>query len=120
MQYNIAEHSMETFLEILFILLLFLSVSMNLFMSNKINKLESLYESFIDENLEELYVNIDEIMIKTVKISEQLESFHNETCRSLMALRETLETTKPIKPNNWDSIKEAFKAPLRTEVNERN
>jgi hypothetical protein len=38
----------------------------------------------------------------------------------LLALRESLEATKPIKPNNWDSMKEAFKGPTRVEVNERN
>jgi hypothetical protein len=40
--------------------------------------------------------------------------------RSLMALRDTLETTKPIKSNNWDSVREAFKGPVRNDVNERN
>jgi hypothetical protein len=40
--------------------------------------------------------------------------------RSLLALRESLETAKPIKPNNWDSFREAFKGPTRVEINERN
>ena len=40
--------------------------------------------------------------------------------RHLSALKELQEPTKPIKPNNWDSVKEAFKGPYRVEINERN
>lgn len=44
---------------------------------------------------------------------------------SLEQVKEFLDTQKPIisegKPNNWDSVKEAFKGPTRAiEVNERN
>lgn len=39
--------------------------------------------------------------------------------RSLLA-RDNPLTTKPIKPNNWDSVKSCFKSPSRVDVNERN
>ena len=44
---------------------------------------------------------------------------------SLVAIRELLDANKPInselKPNNWDSVKEAFKGPTRAiDLNERN
>lgn len=32
--------------------------------------------------------------------------------RSLLP-KEHLEAAKPIRPNNWDSVKEAFKGPVR-------
>lgn len=40
--------------------------------------------------------------------------------RSLLALKESQEAAKPMKSNNWDSVREAFKGPVRVEVNERN
>ena len=40
--------------------------------------------------------------------------------RSMQPLRDTFETAKPMKSNNWDSVRSAFKGPTRVEVNERN
>lgn len=34
--------------------------------------------------------------------------------------KENIELTKPMKPNNWDSIKQVFKKPARSEINESN
>ena len=92
---------METFLDILFLCLLSGSLSMNLSMLKKINQMEKSHELFRAEINDSLCVN-------------------DETHRSLLALRESLEATKPMKSNNWDSIREAFKGPVRIEVNERN
>lgn len=57
---------------------------------------------------------------KFVTTCEALLEDTDKTHRSLLTLRDTLETAKPIKPNNWDSVKEAFKGPVRIEINERN
>lgn len=44
----------------------------------------------------------------------------NDNQRTLQAILERMDA-KPITPkNNWDSIKEAFKGPVRVEINERN
>jgi hypothetical protein len=57
---------------------------------------------------------------KFLNTCDQLLGEIDKNHRSLLVLRDALETAKPIKPNNWDSIKEAFKGPVRVEVNERN
>lgn len=46
------------------------------------------------------------------KVYEDLE-------RQLVDFRASLEPTKPIKPNNWDSMRQAFKGPTRVEIDER-
>lgn len=89
---------METFLNILLLSMLSLSISVNIAVLKKITKLEQSHETIRAENL----------------------SVNDETRRSLLALRDILEATKPMKSNNWDSIREAFKGPTRIEVNERN
>lgn len=38
----------------------------------------------------------------------------------LTAPKDSQDATKPIKPNNWDSMREAFKGPVRIDINERN
>ncbi len=43
-----------------------------------------------------------------------------ENDRFLLAVRELAEATKPMKTNNWDSVREAFKGPVRIDLNERN
>ena len=43
----------------------------------------------------------------------------NELNRSLLA-RSNSDNAKPMKSNNWDSVKNCFKGPSRVEVNERN
>ena len=35
-------------------------------------------------------------------------------------LKENIEPPKPIRANNWNSVREAFKGPVKVEVNERN
>lgn len=43
----------------------------------------------------------------------------SEINRSLLA-RDNLDNAKPMKSNNWDSVKNCFKGPVRVEANERN
>lgn len=54
------------------------------------------------------------------EIDMQIGSFMNHQNRSILDLVDSLQATKPIKPNNWDSVREAFKGPSRVEINERN
>ena len=89
---------METFLNILFLTLLPVSIFVNIAVFKKLTQLEQSHETIRAENL----------------------SVNDETRRSLLALRDILEATKPMKSNNWDCIREAFKGPTRIEVNERN
>lgn len=66
--------------------------------------------------------DLDALQVDVAKMSQQLDALPDvmkeDNYRSLLALRESLESTKPIKPNNWDSVREAFKGPTRTDLNE--
>lgn len=53
----------------------------------------------------------DALETRVETLSEQLERFE-------LAQRNNLETTKPTKINNWDSIREAFKGPARIKIND--
>ncbi len=120
MQIITTGHSMELFFDITFIFLLILSLTVNYRMSKKINKLSTQNEYFMrkfvttldshGEDFDKLHRKIDDLGVIIV----------NDHDRSLLALRELLEPTKPMKSNNWDSVREAFKGPVRIESNERN
>lgn len=89
-------------------------------LSKKIDKIIS-DQKILDE---QLVGDLDGIEKAIVGLSEKVECLPDmikeDIHRSLLSLREVLETAKPIKPNNWDSVKEAFKGPVRIEINERN
>jgi hypothetical protein len=115
--------SMEIIFDILFLCLLSYLIGSNICMSKKIKSIDIDNEFFKRKfivTLDSVCANIDEIELKTVKMSGQLDRIQDEMHRSLLALRDSLETAKPIKPNNWDSVKEAFKGPVRIDINERN
>ena len=105
MQSNTTGHSMETFFDIAFLCLLTYSIIKNVSMSKDIHLIQLENEYFKRKFL----LTCDELCVKT-----------DDTNRSLLALRDLLEPTKPMKSNNWDSIREAFKGPARVEINERN
>ena len=72
-----------------------------------LHKIEGEYIDILDTLVE----NIGEVDDKIVQISNQVD-------RSLLDLRQALEPTKPIKPNNWDSVRKAFQGPVKVD-NER-
>lgn len=96
---------MEIFFYILFSGLLAYSIYLNTVMFKKVKSIDIENEYF---------------KRKFITNSDALMSESDQIHRTLLALRDTLETAKPIKPNNWDSVKEAFKGPVRIEINERN
>lgn len=70
---------------------------------------------------------IDSVAYETTKslsklneVIEKIDKVAIDSIESFAALKESPEVTKPTKPNNWDSMKEAFKGPTRVEINERN
>jgi hypothetical protein len=67
----------------------------------------------IEKQLSSMHVHLSEVDASFI-------AFIADQRRTLLAFRDSLETTKPIKPNNWDSVKEAFKGPTRVDVHERN
>lgn len=101
---------MEIIFYILFLSLLSYSIYLNFVMSKQIN--------ISKETLDGLYIN-QEILLKDFGI------FHTKVDHFLhkadfSSQEPTQSPTKPIKPNNWDSVREAFKGPVRIEINERN
>lgn len=96
---------MELILDIFFWIMLISIPIMNVFILKRLDNIEKYEDSLI---------KFQSCMVDA--INEQTEQIN----RSMLALKESIEPTKPIKTNNWDSIAKAFKGPTRIEVNERN
>ncbi len=105
---------MQTFLDLTIILMLLMTCGSNLIIFLQLHEVDGKIDKLV-KYLDE----IDEIYLKSVKMSGQLDSIQAEIHRSMLAIRSPLEATKPIKTNNWNSMKEAFKGPVRINVDER-
>lgn len=127
MQSNTTGLSMEIFFASLQCFLVSFLVGKSIVMSKKINMLKAEVEllrnnqSVIDESLAG---DIEGVEKALVLLSEKLQALPDtiktDTDRSLQAILTRLDAAKPIKPNNWDSVREAFKGPVRVEIDERN
>jgi hypothetical protein len=62
---------------------------------------------------------LDYLRNDTDSIKERLGSFNHQLDEFSLVLKHPQATNKSIKPNNWDSMREAFKGPVRIEINER-
>lgn len=91
-------------------------VSSSQFNSNQTDLINSI--QYCINNTDKLESVSDEIEMKIVKISGQVDSIQQEIYRSVEYIKDSLETKSPIRPNNWDSVREAFKRPQRLDVNE--
>ncbi len=120
MQSNTTGHSMEIFLDIIMIILLTYTVSKIHSMSKRINEIDVHTDFFRRKFITTLDAHGDDFDRLEKQLTNLIELVKNDNDRSLQAILERLDAAKPIKPNNWDSIKEAFKGPVRGEINERN
>lgn len=72
---------------------------------------------------ESLFKDTQDIHKYLNSINERLNAipdmFKDDIYRSLLPIRESLEAAKPMKTNNWDSVREAFKGPARVDVGDR-
>ena len=120
MQSNTTGHSIEIFFATFQLFLIGYLVARNNVLSKKLDALQK-NQQILDESLAGDVEGIEKAL---VHIHERLEAipniFKDDIHRSLLPLRESLEAAKPMKSNNWDSVREAFKGPVRIEVNERN
>jgi hypothetical protein len=119
MQSNTTGYSMETIFDILFVCLLSMSIWINFVLSKKFHDLDDKFEFFQRKFVTTLDIHGEDFdrLEKALKaVSDDVKADNH---RSLQALLERQDAAKPIKPNNWDSIKEAFKGPVRVEINER-
>ncbi len=120
MQSNTTGLSMELLFDTIQLILITFIVVIQGNTSQKIREIQ-LNQSILDERLAS---DLQDIEKGLVRIHEKLESipdiFKDDIHRSLLSLREDLQDAKPMKSNNWDSVREAFKGPVRIEINERN
>ena len=107
---------MEIFLVTGAIIILIVLLCLNFFHFTRIN----IQLNHLNETQKRLAQVLTEQSSSNANDIEKILFCVNDTNRSLLALRDSLDQTKPIKPNNWDSFREAFKGPARIEVNERN
>jgi len=113
MKNNTTGNSMEIFFDLTLIFLLYTSTIMGFVNFKKLYDIKKSHEDLRNEFTElsiTLVENFGDIDDKIVELS-------NQNDRSMLALRETLEPAKPMKSNNWDSFREAFKGPTRNDVN---
>lgn len=99
---------METFLLLLIAIIPLMCTGINLCVYYKLIQC-------IETDLSDSKKKYEEIIL----ILDRINQRQSEISRSMLARQEPLEATKPIKPNNWNSMKEAFKGPVRIEGNER-
>jgi len=107
---------MESIFDFILILSLVFSVGCNVIVIVRTQRREEDVQNTlaqISESLRNQNENYSFTKNKIDVIGINLASYRSE-------LKENLETPKPIKPNNWDSMKEAFKGPTKVEINERN
>lgn len=78
----------------------------------KINAVQKLSQNHQKETKESLDILLEDFGIFHSKVDTFLNS------ADLLSREPTQASTKPIKPNNWDSVREAFKGPVRVD-NER-
>ena len=117
---------MENWMEVFYILLLKASLILNFMLFRYVKGLKQsicTQELMIKKNHELLSTVIENIDCQDDKLNERLDYLNERFDHVLVKVEHlivTNETPKsPIKPNNWDSIKEAFKVPTRVEVHER-
>lgn len=115
---------METFFQIAFLTCNFIS---NIYLYRKVSsfqKHQDVIQKIIKDDIEILFVNIQGQEKAILFLSDKITSFpdliKDDMHRILVELKESLSSAKPIRPNNWDSLKEAFKGPCRVTINERN
>ena len=72
----------------------------------------------LDDFHTSLLHSIEKQVEKNEHLQKRIDAISHVIDRSTLALREHLETIKPIKPNNWDSVKKAFKGTTRVEEDE--
>jgi hypothetical protein len=103
MQSNTTGHSMEIFLTMLLLTIL----CVQYFLYSEFRMISARLE--IHERYSGELCN--SILAKYYTMSDEVKSHFD---RALLATKES-DTTKPIKPNNWDSVREAFKGPVRVD-----
>lgn len=96
-------------MEVLFVSACIVLTTLNFLLLRDIKKIVLKLQSNESEQEE-----VKEIVSDLIKDIRSLK-----TQMGSLSLPESQSPQSPMKPNNWDSIREAFKGPVRTEANER-
>jgi hypothetical protein len=101
---------------------LVLNVMTSITVLKKINRIDSRFGPLYRKNEEIIqifYKDIEGIEKTLVCLCEKVQVLpdivKDDNLRSMQKILELLDSAKPIKTNNWDSVREAFKAPVRTD-----
>ena len=106
---------METILDIILIFACTTSIVTNLVYLFSVKKLNRAADLSL-KDIPELREN-QSILLKDFGIfHSKVDSFLSKSDQLLQ--EPTISPNRPIKPNNWDSMREAFKGPARVELNE--
>jgi len=71
-----------------------------------------------EDKIDSIAYETTKSLIKLNEVIEKIDKVANDSFESFAALKELPEVTKPIRPNNWDSMKKAFVGPSRVEAHE--
>lgn len=74
-------------------------------------------ESFgsVEDKLDNISYETQNTLQRVDKLSEKIDKLESESFLSISTTQEQPNQTKPIRPNNWDSMKAAFRAPTRVD-----
>lgn len=99
---------MESFLDMFVVFTLSISVLANIVFLVNTRKSSKACDKILKEYPEVFGDIVDKIEFNSAEIH-----------RSLLDLKDSIQPIKPsIRPNNWDSMREAFKAPTKVAVDE--
>lgn len=102
-------------MEVFFILLLSFSLLSNFLLYMQMRKMTN--SQLLSEKLHKENKESNDILLKDFGIfHSKVDTFLSTA--DLLSRDPTQSPTKPIRPNNWDSLREAFKGPVRVH-NER-
>ena len=80
-------------------------------------EMNCLQENFCcsEDKIDKITYETTQSLTKLNEIIEKIDKVANDSFEAFSALKELPEVPKPMKPNNWDSMKAAFKGPSRVE-----
>lgn len=104
---------MESFLTFLICFVLSLSILVNLVFLIAIPKMLRASKKVLSSPVDDM----QSIMLRRI---DEIFDTNKTNYSDLRQLLEPASTMLPPKTNNWDSVRTAFKGPVRVEINERN
>ena len=85
-------------------------------------EMNCLHENFgcSEDKIDGVAYETTKSLVKLNEVIEKIDKAAIDSFEAFAALKQSPEVTKPMKPNNWDSMKKAFVGPSRVESDVRN